>query len=78
MLPRIPAPFLANEFILGNRKRNLRSTTVTVTKLGWGRGVLMGLREDYPWEYVSPARQKVSHRGEDPLHRSHRNNLGAD
>lgn len=30
--PRIPAPSLANEVILGNRKRNLRLAAVTVTK----------------------------------------------
>lgn len=38
-LPRITAPSLATKVILGNRKKNLRSATVTVTKQGWGRGL---------------------------------------
>lgn len=38
-LPRTPAPSLATKVILGNRKRNLKSATVTVTKQGWGRGL---------------------------------------
>lgn len=79
MFPRIPAPSLDNKVIWGNRKRKLRSATMTVTKQGWGKGSMVPERGLTPGSMRHlPGRLSVSDREEGPLHRSHRNNLGSD
>lgn len=67
----LPSPSLATKVIFGNRKRNLRSATVTVTSRGG--------EEDYGvQERINPLGASISDREEGLLHRRCRNNLGTD